>query len=182
MGKGGVGVMRGPVADDGAEDSGDAAAPTAAEPVVGGRADDDDDAGVATAEQQQHQGEDQIPAPQPGYDEASLYNESGRLVANLEMFRDDQFVQDKIMPLRHVPLLTPRSEEALRRQGLLVEEIMPHFGPAYSIDASMCVRPVALAYARMFFGLTMCMVRALLFCAATPLPPRGQAGWRPARG
>jgi len=52
------------------------------------------------------------------------------------MFRDDDFVQDKIMPLKHVPLLTPRSDEALRRQGLLIEEIMPHFGPAYSIDAS----------------------------------------------
>ena len=55
---------------------------------------------------------------------------------SLDAFRDDGFVQDHIMPLRQVPMLTPRSEESLRRQGLVVEEIMPQFGPAYSIDAS----------------------------------------------
>ncbi len=46
--------------------------------------------------------------------------------------------QDKIMPLRHVPVLSPRSDEALKRQGLLLEEIMPQFGPAYAIDAAKC--------------------------------------------
>ena len=72
----------------------------------------------------------------PQYDEGSLYDDKGRLVCNIDMFRDDNFVQDKIMPLKHVPVLTPRSEESLRRQGLIVEEIMPHFGPAYAVDAS----------------------------------------------
>ena len=72
------------------------------------------------------------------FDESSLFDRSGRLLVNLEMFRDDNFVQDRIMPLRHVPVLTPRSDEALKRQGLLLEEIMPQFGPAYAIDASKC--------------------------------------------
>ena len=48
--------------------------------------------------------------------------------------------QDKIMPLRHVPVLSPRSDEALKRQGLLLEEIMPQFGPAYAIDAAKCAQ------------------------------------------
>lgn len=145
MGKGGTGVMREPETSDpvltcstteGATDAmhpGSAAAPDNASA---------DDAGATPSQQQVEEQSGDL--PHPAYDDASLYDESGRLVVNLDMFRDDQFVQDKIMPLRHVPLLTPRSEEALRRQGLLVEEIMPHFGPAYSIDTAKYVEHVAL--------------------------------------
>ena len=102
----------------------------------------DDSAADASAEQRPM--DEQSPSadasggggPEAEFDESSLFDRSGRLMINLEMFRDDNFVQDRIMPLRHVPVLTPRSDEALKRQGLLLEEIMPQFGPAYAIDAS----------------------------------------------
>lgn len=81
------------------------------------------------------------PDPDASQINASEYSDMSELdvtvtAISLEAFRDDGFVQDHIMPLRRLPLLSPRSQEALRRQGLVVEEIMPQFGPAYSIDAS----------------------------------------------
>ena len=122
MGKGGVGVMREKPQDG------------SAEVVAAGQ-------GSQAAEAKGDGAEASVEASgsggsEPEFDQSSLFDRSGRLMVNLEMFRDDNFVQDRIMPLRHVPVLTPRSDEALKRQGLLLEEIMPQFGPAYAIDAS----------------------------------------------
>jgi hypothetical protein len=123
MGKGGVGVMREKPEDGSADDAAaDAPASESAAPAGAGAEPSLDASGAA--------------GPEAEFDESSLFDRSGRLMVNLEMFRDDNFVQDRIMPLRHVPVLTPRSDEALKRQGLLLEEIMPQFGPAYAIDAS----------------------------------------------
>jgi hypothetical protein len=123
MGKGGVGVMREKVEDGSAEDAAGAGQRAHAAEATGGGAEPSVDASGAGGSEAE-------------FDESSLFDRSGRLMVNLEMFRDDNFVQDRIMPLRHVPVLTPRSDEALKRQGLLLEEIMPQFGPAYAIDAS----------------------------------------------
>jgi hypothetical protein len=123
MGKGGVGVMREKPADGSADDAVAAGqGAQAAEATDGGAEPSVNASGAGGSEAE--------------FDESSLFDRSGRLMVNLEMFRDDNFVQDRIMPLRHVPVLTPRSDEALKRQGLLLEEIMPQFGPAYAIDAS----------------------------------------------
>eukprot|EP01043_Picozoa_sp_COSAG02_P027434 COSAG02_NODE_1619_length_11636_cov_26.969836_8_plen_195_part_00 len=123
MGKGGVGVMREKAEDGSADDAGAAGQGAQAAEATGGGAEPSVDASGAGGSEAE-------------FDESSLFDRSGRLMVNLEMFRDDNFVQDRIMPLRHVPVLTPRSDEALKRQGLLLEEIMPQFGPAYAIDAS----------------------------------------------
>ena len=123
MGKGGVGVMREKPEDGSAEDAGAAVQASQPEAAGGGAEPSVDASGAGAAEAAE-------------FDESSLFDRSGRLMVNLEMFRDDNFVQDRIMPLRTVPVLTPRSDEALKRQGLLLEEIMPQFGPAYAIDAS----------------------------------------------
>ena len=122
MGKGGVGVMREKPEDGSAEVVAAGKGPQAAEAKGGGA-----EPSVAASGSGGSEAE---------FDQSSLFDRSGRLMVNLEMFRDDNFVQDRIMPLRHVPVLTPRSDEALMRQGLLLEEFMPQFGPAYAIDAS----------------------------------------------
>ena len=83
MGKGGVGVMRdkdeAAAADAGADASGGAAA--AEQPADAGASMAPDVSAVGPAD------------GGGGVDESSLYDGSGRLVVNLEMFRDDNFVQ-----------------------------------------------------------------------------------------